>query len=304
MKLFVFGMAVLLIGAGSAFAAEDLDSAFQDFKQAETQKDVAQLKTLAVSTHNLARQVAATPAPAAEADKQAWTEAVEHGRTVGLYVEYALLVAALRGPAADTVDLFATLEQVNPKSKYLDQAYPAYFEALRQTGAGAKIPAIAAKAAANLPDNLDLLIWLVDSALSRKANARDLGYAKRLIAVLSKNAKPESLSAADWERKRTTALGRAYTLAGCVQTDLGQYPDGDKSLRAALPLVSGNEALKAQVLYYLGVANFQFGTMTMNKALVVQAAKFSEQAADIPGPLRDAAYHNAQVMRQRATQMH
>ena len=178
------------------------------------------------------------------------------------------------------------------------------YEALRQTGAGAKIPAIAAKAAANLPDNLDLLIWLVDSALSRKANARDLGYAKRLIAVLSKNAKPESLSAADWERKRTTALGRAYTLAGCVQTDLGQYPDGDKSLRAALPLVSGNEALKAQVLYYLGVANFQFGTMTMNKALGVQAAKFSEQAADIPGPLRDAAYHNAQVMRQRATQMH
>jgi hypothetical protein len=304
MKLFALGAAVLFIGVGTALAAEDLESAFADFKQTEAQKDAAQLKTLAVSTHALAHQVAATPAPAAEADKQAWTEAVEHGRSVESYVEYALLVAALRGPAETTVDLLSTLEQVNPKSKYLDQAYPNYFEALRATGAGAKVPAIAEKALASLPDNVDLLIWATDSAYTRKASARAQTLATRLVGVLNKNAKPESMSAADWEHKRGAALGRAYAVAGFAATDLQKWADCDKNLRAALPLVQGNEALKAQVLYYLGLANFQFGTLTMNKAQVMQAAKFSEQAAEIPGPFRDNAYHNAQVMRQRATQMH
>jgi tetratricopeptide (TPR) repeat protein len=303
MKLVALGFAVLL-SAGSAVAAdEDLDVAFRNFKQAEAQNDAGQLRKLAVATYVLAGKLASAPAPENDSDKQVWTQSIERARVIELNVEYALLAAALRGPAATTVDLLSTLKQLNPKSKYLDQAYGAYLEALRQTGA-ASIQAVAEQGVSDFPENEDLLLWLAESSYSRKQKATSLDYAKRLVAVLNKRSKPEGISAAAWERKRTAALGRGYCLAGVLLTNAGRYQEADKHLRAALPLVKDNQALRAQVLYFLGVANFQHGATMNNRALVLEAAKFSEEAATIPGPLQRDAARNAYAMKQHAWKMH
>jgi hypothetical protein len=56
-------------------------------------------------------------------------------------------------------------------------------------------------------------------------------------------------------------------------------------------------------LFQLGVANFQLGKIKLSKAQVLEAAKFSDQAAAIPGPLAQQAWHNAQVMRTEAGKM-
>jgi len=61
--------------------------------------------------------------------------------------------------------------------------------------------------------------------------------------------------------------------------------------------------MMAAALFYLGVANYQLGSATRNKARVLEAAKFSDQAAAIKGPYSDQAWRNAQIMRTEAGKM-
>ena len=201
------------------------------------------------------------------------------------------------------IDLIATLEQQNPKSRFLDEAYGPYLVALNKTGAAAKIPAIAAKALANFPENEDLLLVLTEDAARRSQNDRALTYANRLVAALEKHPRPEGAAAADWERKRSAGLTRGYWTAGVISAEKGLWMAADKNLRAALPMVRGNDAMTGPALYYLGVANYQLGKMTLNKARILEAAKFSEQATAIDGPYLEQARHNALVMKNEAARM-
>ena len=75
------------------------------------------------------------------------------------------------------------------------------------------------------------------------------------------------------------------------------------TLRAALPMIKDNPGMNGAALFYLGVANFELGKMTLNKARVLEAAKFSEQAAAIPGPLAQQAWKNAQIIKTEAGKM-
>ena len=43
--------------------------------------------------------------------------------------------------------------------------------------------------------------------------------------------------------------------------------------------------------------------MTLSKAKVLEGAKYSEQAAAIPGALQQQSYHNALVMKDEANKM-
>ena len=77
----------------------------------------------------------------------------------------------------------------------------------------------------------------------------------------------------------------------------------DKDLRTALPLIKGNDAMTAQALFILGMANYNLGKMTNSKAKVLEGAKFSEDCAKITSQFTDQAWHNAQVMKTEAGQM-
>ncbi len=303
MNSFARSIAVLLIAGPLLAVPDDLENAFQSLKEAESKKDTAQVKKLAAETCALARQAAAEPAPQDQAEKEAWTKRVAYARDIELRTEYALFAAAVPGPPATTLDLLVALEKQNPKSKYLDEAYGLYFAALTQTGAKAKIIPVAEEAIKHLPDNEDLLLLLADTAMSRKQSDRALGYADHLVEVLTRHAKPEGLTAADWERKRNAVMGRGRWIAGVIHAEKNQYFEADKDLRAALPLIKGNETMMAYALFHLGVANYQLGSMMKNRALVLEAAKFSEQAAAIQGPLSGQAWRNALVMKTEAAKM-
>jgi hypothetical protein len=303
MKLPVLAMTVVLL-AGPAVAFEDkLEETFQSLKDAVAKKDAAQVKKLAMELNPLVQEAAAAPAPAGDDEKQAWTERVTYAKRVGEYVEYALYVAAIEAPASEMAGLIAVLEQVNPCSKYLDVVYGPYLVALNKAGSAAKIPAIAEKALGNFPDNEDLLLVMLESSMSRKQNDRALTFANRLTTVLTNHAKPDTMQAAEWERKRNAGLGRGYWVAGVIYSEKGNYAAADKKLRSALPLIKGSDAMMGPALFYLGMANYQLGKMTLNKALVAEAAKFSAQAATIEGAYADQARHNALVMKQEADRM-
>ena len=200
------------------------------------------------------------------------------------------------------MDLLSTLEAQNPKSKYLADAYGFYFYALHQSEAY-KVNAVAEKAIEHFPENDDALMVLAENSLSKKQTDRALAFAKRLTAAVSKRSRPEGMSAADWDRKRNTELGSGHWIAGVVEAEKSSFFDADKDLRAALPLVAGNQSRKASALFYLGLANYQLGKMTMKKSQILEAVKFSQDAAAIQGPLTQQAWHNAQVMKDEAAKM-
>ena len=119
MKILNLGFGILLL-AGLAFAADDLDSAFQGLQAAEKSGDTAQIKALAVETCNFAKPIINSPAPEAADAKEEWKQRVEYAQSAQVHAEYALYVAAVKAPPAVGLDLIQTLEQVAPKSKYLD----------------------------------------------------------------------------------------------------------------------------------------------------------------------------------------
>lgn len=303
MKLSVLGVAIVLLGGPVVAAADDLETAFQQLKEAEASNNAEQVKKLSAQVHTLASDVLGKPEPTSADEKEAWKSNADYAKSAELYSEYALFATAVKSPAPVMVDLLSTLEQQSPKSKYLDEAYGSYLAALNQTGATAKIPALAEKALANFPENEDLLLFLCDYAYRQKQSDRAAAYANRLTNALGKHTKPENLSAADWERKRTAALRTGYYIAGIVAGEKNQYAAADKNLRQALPLIKGSDAMMGPALFYLGFANYQLGKMTLSKAKVLEGEKFSEQCAAIQGPYQDQAWKNSMIMKTEAAKM-
>jgi len=294
----------LFLGTGyAAAAAEDLDSSYQNLQEAVAKKDAAQVKKLSAETFVIAHQAAGEAEPAAADEKDAWKHRVAYANEVESYTEYALYAVAVQSEPAVMIDLMAALEAQNPKSKYLDQGYGAYFAALARNKEEAKIVPLAEKAIASLPQNPDLLLVLAESAMSHKQNDRALSYANRLVAAAGKRAKPESVPAADWERSRSTWLGHGYWIAGTLNADKQLYAAADKNLRAALPLVKGDDYRTGVALFYLGVVDYQIGKATLDKKKVLEAAQFSDEAAKINTPVAHQAWLNSQNMKTEAAKM-
>jgi hypothetical protein len=302
LKLSTLTVAIVLLGGPVVAFADTLDDSYQSLQDAVAKKDIAQVKKLVADVAPLVKDGLAVPAPEAADEKAAWTVRNDYVKSVGQYMEYALFAVSIGAPPATVVDLISTLEQVNPKSKYLESAYAPYLVALNQTGAAAKIPGIAEKGLASLPDNVDLLGVMADGAFTKQQNDRALVFANRLIAAFAK-PKPEVLAEAEWTRKRSALLGHGYWIAGLVYGMKNDFNPADKNLRAALPLIQGNNAMLAPAYFYLGLANNQLGKQFLSKARVLEAAKFSDQCAAIPGPYADQARHNAIFMRADADKM-
>jgi len=315
-------MAVLLIAGAAVAAAQDVDTSYQNLQSAvakfsddvvsktdapaknpaAAKEDVEAIKKLAAETSALARQEIAKPGDAADPD--AAKKRLDDLHAIDTYTEYALYATAAQSEPPVMVDLIATLEKQNPKSKYLELGYGPYLAALAKTGASAKIPEIADKALANFPQNADLLIFLANHAYTHGQNDRTINFSTRIIALWNSHPKPpEGVSEADWDRKRDVSLGPSYYMAGLAYAGTSHPVDADKYLRAALPYAKGNSATYANALFQLGIANYNLGKMTMNKAKVLEGAKFSKEAAAIQSNVQQQAWKNAQVMEAEAARM-
>ena len=303
MKLPVLSITAILLIAPAFAVAQDLETSYQSLQDAVAKGDAALVKKVGGEALVLARQAGGEQPPTGDEEKAAWTSRVEYAKSVEAYTEYALFAVAVKSAPATTVDLMATLEAQNPKSKYLDQGYANYLYALGQSGGTAKIPTVAEKGLTNFPDNEDLLMVMMDHTRSTKQNDRAITYANRLVAAVGKHGKPENLTAADWEKKRTNALMRGYYTAGVLAGEKGQDSAADKSLRAALPLIQGNNALLAPALFYLGRSNYNIAKATASKARMLEAAKFSDQCAAITSEYAEQAYKNALIMKTEAGKM-
>jgi tetratricopeptide (TPR) repeat protein len=301
MRFFALTLGILLLV--KLAVAGDLDEAYERLKVAQSKNDAASVKKLAAEVHTIAARILAAPVAPGDSESDEWTDRMANARSADLFSEYALYATAVQSEPPTLVDLVSTLESQNPKSKYLDAAYGPYLIALSRSGSAAKVPSVAEKALANFPENEDLLLVTLDTAMRGKQSDRALTYANRLIAVMTKHRVPTGTATADWERKKARALAQGYWSAGVIYGEKGQYVAADKNLRSALPLIGSDEAMLGPALFHLGMANYQIGKMTMSKARVVEGARFSERCAAINSQYTDQARHNALVMKSEGERM-
>jgi hypothetical protein len=174
----------------------------------------------------------------------------------------------------------------------------AYLAALEKQSP-AKAPDGASKILTGTPDDEDALLTAANG-YQGKSPDRALTYANRLVTVMRSKAKPEGVSEADWDRKKSTMLAYGYYIAGVISGS-GARPawvDCDKSLRAGLPYITKQAGLAGNTYFYLGLCNYQISKLTSDRSRLQEAQKFSEQSAAIAGPMQQQAVRNAAVMKQ------
>jgi hypothetical protein len=189
--------------------------------------------------------------------------------------------------------LFEALEARNPQSKYLPQAGSSYLAALTKLGNNDKLFAGAGRVATYDATNEDALYILSDGYRARNDSGKALSYATKLVEVMKAKPKPEGFPDADWNRKKSTMLGRGYWTAGVIEADKQLYTEADRDLRAALPFIEKDPGLNGPALFYLGVANYQLSKKNNDKTKLAEAGKFSDQSAAIPGPYQGQAQKNS-----------
>ena len=276
MRIAVFGLIAL---TGMAWAAPDLNEDFTALKTAVEGKDAAKVKTLAPQVSKAAREIVTKAADPADV--------IEFAKGADEYSEYALSVAAVQASdPQQTVELGDMLLAQNNKSKHVDTMAAAYLAALSKQS-GAKAAAGAQKILAGRPENEDALYY---------ATAANPSYGSKLVAVMSKKAKPEGVSDADWARKKESYLGIGYFYGGAAACARQGWAECDRDLKAAEPLVKGSPQLLGNTYFYLGLANYQLGKITQDRTRLQAGLKYSQQAAALPGPNQAQASTNVGVM--------
>ena len=280
-------------------SADELDDAYQALKEAQTGKNAEDVLKWAPEASKLARAEAARKKPDSMTDAD-WKARVGYAKDVDTFAEYALSAAAVQPgiDSAQTVQLVDALLDMNAKSQYLSQSAGAYINALEKTSGAAKSLDGATKILNGNPNSEDALFALANGN-SGKAPDRAMQYATRLVTVMRPKAKPEGVSDADWDRKKSTMLAYGYYIAGTLSGS-GQrpsYPDCDRNLRAGLPYITKQANMAGTAYFYLGLCNYQIGKLTSDRSKLQEALQFSEQAAKLAGPMQATAQNNAALIR-------
>ncbi|MBS1830421.1 MAG: hypothetical protein JST93_34280 [Acidobacteria bacterium] len=284
-----------------AMDPDDVATAHNCLKAAEGKKDAALIKEWANKTSELAKKVAASPKPADEEAAESWKANVDYAKQVDTYTEYSLYAAALgtQDPNAKIL-LYEALQARNPEGQYIALLNLAYFFALRQTNQNDKALALAEKVLQKDQSSEDMLLAVADNLFNKKGDPnRIIELSNKLAEVMSAKPKPEGIADADWDKRKNLMTGLGHWMAGVTYGNQSKWKETDESLRKALPLVSDNEQLKAQTLFYLALSNYKMGEPKKDKKLMAEALKFNVQCAAIKSPFQGQASKNASVIRQQ-----
>jgi tetratricopeptide (TPR) repeat protein len=279
----------------AAIPPECVEDAQQTLKAAELKKDPDLVLKWSAKTAELAQKVVASPQPADADEIENWKARVDYARQVNTYTEYSLYAMALgTADPGKQVALLEALQQRNAKSEYLAKAVDTLFVAYQKSGATDKAVALAQQIAATGNPSEDMLWVLTADAAKKKDGEKVQTYSAKLVEVIGSKPKPEGVADADWTKRKNTFLGLAYSMSGEQYFNEGKLAPADQELRKALPLVEENVALKTEVLFYLGLANYK-----MEK--VQDAYTFFKACAAVKSPFQAQATKNLTAIK---TQYH
>jgi tetratricopeptide (TPR) repeat protein len=279
----------------AAMPPECVEDAQQTLKAAEMKKDPDLVLKWSAKTSELAQKEVASPQPKDADEVENWKARVDYARQVNTYTEYSLYAMALAtaDPNKQSV-LIEALQQRNPKSEYLTKAVDTLFVAYQKSGATDKAVALAQQVAATGSPSEDMLLVLTQDAAKKKDHEHVHTYCAKLVEVTNSKPKPEGVADADWTKRKNTILVYAYSTNGEQYFNEGKLAPADQELRKALPLAEDNAAVKTEVLFYLGLANYK-----MQK--IQEAYSFFKACAAVTSPFQAQANKNLAAIR---TQYH
>ena len=270
-----------------ALDADDPGAAVECLKAAEAKKNPALIKKYAVMASAAAGKMAAAPEPKDADEAAAWKAQGAYAKGVEQYAEYALYRAASesRDPKV-IIELGEVLRERSADGEYAGKVAQPLFVAYRMTGEQAKAVALAEKTAATGRSSEDMLLVLVDSYMQQKKEAEKVhSYSAAIVQLVGQKPKPEGMSEADWTAHKNQITGLAHYLNGKAYHNENAHGKADVELRAALPLVDSNAAIKPEVLYMLALSDFKLEK-------VQEAAGYFRACAAIKSPYQQLAATN------------
>jgi len=160
-----------------------------------------------------------------------------------------------------------------------------------------KAVALAEKGLIDDPDNEDFLVTVANYYIQREQELpKVLSYSLRLLDLLPRKARPDDVSAEEWESKKAKYSGWANWMAGVIYAKQARYGLTDRYLRAALGNIH-EERLLAGAYFYLGYANYAMAGELRDKSRAIEAVRFDKLCAAIDGPYRESALKNLEVLR-------
>jgi hypothetical protein len=279
-----------------ALDPDDPEAGLQCLKAAETKKDAASIKKYAIVTSTAAGKMAMAPQPKEAEDVTAWKASVDYAKQVAQYAEYALYRAALESRDAKvTIQLGEALRERNPKGDYGVKVMEPLFVAYRQAGDNAKAAALAEQAVTGGQGNEDMLLVLANQYLEQKKEPEKVHtYSANIVQQMGQKPKPDGMSDADWTARKNLYTGLAHYLSGKLYHNENKFAQADVELRAALPLVEGNPAVKPEVLYMLALSDFKLEKLQ-------EAANYFRACAALKSPFQQMAATNLARMKTQYT---
>jgi tetratricopeptide (TPR) repeat protein len=191
-----------------ALDAMDIEAAYANLKASEAKKDADGVLKWSGVTSDIARKTVAAPKGADQSDEE-FAHAVDFAKQVDVYTEYSLYATSLTETDPQKVmKLGDALEQRNPKSQYIAMVMPRYSAVARQANAVPAAVAFGERAYGRGQFSEDMLLLMADNELQKKDPDKVIAYSDKIIELMNR-PKPEGVSDADWERKKTVTTGLA-----------------------------------------------------------------------------------------------
>src|SRR5579872_694743 len=282
--------AIAIANALLSVDPNDLDAADDALRASQSTGATELIRIFAGRAWDIASKAILTPKPSDPDDVPDWSKQIEFANEVLSYSEFVLATQAADEPdPAKRASLIEELRSRNPQSKFLANAKKQTVIDLAKIDPE-KAVALAEQGLVKEPDNEDFLMTVADYKIGHEKDLpRVLTYSLRILELMKSKPKPDSLSAEEWEQKKTKFRGWASWMAGVVYGKQARYAQSDRYLREALPYILDNARLLAAAYYYLGYDNYAMATELADKSRAVEAAKFSKLCAAINGPFRSLA---------------
>ena len=292
-KLLAAGERILAIDPGDFTTAQTCLNAALQMK-----KDPDLVLKWTETLSSIVDQVAHSPRPDNENEAQAWETHVSNAKQAESYSESILYEAAQQtNDPYKKIELGEALALHNPESEYKVPMAELLFKAYIQTGDTEKALALGKETLAQSPIDIEMLLSLASLYRSKQQPEKALELAKQAIQLANVQETPEGMTDASWEPRREELRSFGQYTEGVIDATMGKWTDADVQLRACLPGMTTPES-KAEVLYYLGLANYRLAEKGQAQR-ASDALLFSTQAADIPSHFQELARKNASAIRSK-----
>ncbi|MEO7143230.1 MAG: hypothetical protein ABI165_06960 [Bryobacteraceae bacterium] len=222
----------------------------------------------------------------------------DYAKKVMSYAEYSqYALASATTDLNKRLELMKALTTWNPHSQYLKTGDMEAFRSYQQMGQAGKAIGAAEQILTHDPENVDMLMAVAEYHFKKEdSRAKVIADASKASELLEAKARPENVSAGDWDQKRATYLGAAYYMCGFISSLEGRYAQADRNLRAALPYLKEHADMLATALYHLGFANYKLAE-SGEKGRVMDALKFMRECASMPSTYQEQAVKNIEAIK-------